>query len=193
MSFDDDIKAAVEVLRKGGVILYPTDTVWGLGCDATNAAAVQKVYDIKRRSDSKAMILLVGNTAQLQRLADGIPDVAYDLIEYSDKPVTIIYDGVRPGSRVAANLLPEDGTVAVRVTHEAFSKALCLAFGRPLVSTSANISGKETPEVFSQIDNEIVAAANYVCASRRDELPGKAHPSTIMRLEADGAFKILRP
>lgn len=193
MSVEEDITRAVEVLRRGGVILYPTDTVWGIGCDATNAAAVKRVYEIKGRSDSKALILLVGSYARLERVADGIPDVARDLIECSDKPLTIVYDGVRPNSHVAPNLLAAEGTVAVRVTHEAFSQALCKAFGRPLVSTSANISGRPAPEVFSQIEGKITSAVDYVCESRRDEKPGHASPSTIMRLEADGTFKILRP
>ncbi len=189
--YRDDIAAAVAALRRGEVILYPTDTVWGLGCDATNAAAVEKIYRIKQRSDSKALITLVGNLAQLERTVDGIPDVAYDLIEYSDRPLTIVYDGAAAGSRIAPNLTAADGTIAVRVTSEPFSRRLCTAFGRPLVSTSANISGTSTPRCFAEIDTAILEAADYVCTSRRDDCR-EARPSAVMRLTADGQFKILR-
>lgn len=184
----DDIRAAVEVLRRGGIILYPTDTVWGIGCDATNAEAVKRVYDIKHREDSKAMITLVADPAMLERTVAGIPDVAYDLIDFSERPLTIIYDrgiGVTPG------LLAEDGSLAVRITTEPFSAALCRAFGRPLVSTSANISGEPTPGVFNDITDEIRSAVDYVCTSRRDETTPHSS-STIMRLSEDGTFSFIR-
>lgn len=187
--YADDIRAAVQVLRKGGVILYPTDTVWGLGCDATNAAAVERVYSIKRRSEAKALITLVADLATLERTVDGIPDVAYDLVTLADKPLTVIYDRARG---VAANIKADDGSLAVRMTSEPFSNALCRSFGRPLVSTSANISGRPTPAVFADIDPDIVAAVDYVCTSRRtDGMPHKA--STIIKLSEDGCFKIIRP
>lgn len=188
----DDIKAAVDVLRRGGVILYPTDTVWGIGCDACNSEAVKKVYAIKRREDAKALITLVGSLAQLERTVKGIPDVAYQLIEYSEKPITIVYDGVAPGSGIAPELLALDATIGVRVTSEAFSQALCKAFGRPLVSTSANISGEPSPSCFAEIGEEIRDAVDYVCESRRNE-NSKAVPSTVMRLSEDGSFKVFRP
>lgn len=187
-----DIRAAVEVLRRGGIILYPTDTVWGLGCDATDDAAVRRIFDIKHRADAKALITLVGSLAQLERTADGIPEVAYDLIEFSERPLTIVYDGALPGARIAPSLLAADGTIGIRLTHEAFSAALCRAFGRPLVSTSANVSGEATPATFADISPDIIAAADYVCTSRRDETR-HAQPSTVMRLSEDGLFKILRP
>lgn len=190
--FNQDIRAAVSVLRKGGVILYPTDTVWGLGCDATNPDAVRKVFAIKRRSDAKALITLVGSLAQLERTVDCIPDVAYQLIEYSERPTTIIYDHPSSSSGIAPELIAADGTIGVRVTTEAFSRALCTAFRQPLVSTSANISGAASPEVFSQISPEIVGAADYVCLSRRDEKQKGARPSSIIRLTAGGLFKIIR-
>ena len=190
--YSEDIKAAVEVLRRGGIILYPTDTVWGLGCDATNSEAVKKVFAIKQRADAKALITLVGSLAQLERTVDGIPEVAYQLIEFSDKPITIVYDGVLPSARIAPELLAPDGTIGVRVTNEEFSRGLCRAFGKPLVSTSANISGKPTPENFSEISPELLEAVDYVCKSRRDDkTPSK--PSTVMRLSEDGSFKIIRP
>ncbi len=189
---NDDIRAAVEVLRKGGIIVYPTDTVWGIGCDATNSAAVRRVFEIKRRIDAKALITLVGSIAQLERTVDGIPEVAYQLIEYSDKPLTIVYDGIAPGSRIVPELLGNDGTIGVRLTVEDFSRELCRAFGRPLVSTSANISGEPTPAYFDEIAKEILDAADYVCTTRRaDRSP--ARPSTVMRLSEDGSFKVIRP
>lgn len=189
--YSEDIRRAVEVLRRGGVIVYPTDTVWGIGCDATNAEAVARVFEIKKRDDAKALITLVGSLAQLERTVDGIPDVAYQLIEYSEQPLTIVYDGVAPGSRIAPALLAPDGTIGVRLTAEEFSSALCRAFGRPIVSTSANISGEPAPTLFSDVDSAILDAADYVCTSRRaDSTPAK--PSTVMRLSADGLFKIIR-
>ncbi len=190
--YTDDIRDAVAAMRKGGVILYPTDTVWGIGCDATNSAAVRKIFDIKRRADAKALITMVGSLAQLERTAEGIPEVAYQLIEYSEKPLTIVYDGAAPHSGIAPELLAPDGSIGIRVTAEAFSKALCIAFGKPVVSTSANISGEPTPATFDDISPEIIAAADYVCTSRRDE-KAAAKPSTVMRLWADGKFKIIRP
>ncbi len=185
---DEDIRSAVEVIRHGGVVLYPTDTVWGLGCDARNSQAVKRIYDIKHRSDHKALITLVCDLAMLERTVSGIPEVAYDLIEYSDKPLTIIYDR---GIGVAAELMGEDSTLAVRVTNEPFSKKLCKMAGVPLVSTSANISGEPTPATFAEITQDIINAVDYVCVSRRDESTPK-QPSTIMRLHEDGTFVVIR-
>lgn len=188
---NNDIRAAVDVLRKGGIILYPTDTVWGIGCDATNSDAVRRVFEIKQRSDAKALITLVGSLAQLERTVAGIPDVAYQLIEFTDRPLTIVYDGVQPSARIAPELLAADGTIGVRVTSEPFSAALCRAFGKPLVSTSANISGHSTPAYFDEIAGEILAAADYVCTTRRDDRT-PARPSTVMRLSEDGTFTVIR-
>lgn len=189
-----DIKAAVDTLRRGGVILYPTDTVWGLGCDATDSAAVRRIFDIKRRADAKALITLVGSLAQLERTVDGIPEVAYQLIEYSERPVTIVFDRPLPQAHIAPELLAADGTLGVRVTSEEFSRGLCEAFRKPLVSTSANISGEAAPAVYTDISPEILAAVDYVCLSRRDEVPDPARkPSSVIRLSEDGLFKILRP
>lgn len=188
---NNDIRAAVDVLRKGGIILYPTDTVWGIGCDATNSDAVRRVFEIKQRSDAKALITLVGSLAQLERTVAGIPDVAYQLIEFTDRPLTIVYDGVQPSARIAPELLAADGTIGVRVTSEPFSAALCRAFGKPLVSTSANISGHPTPAYFDEIAGEILAAADYVCTTRRDDRT-PARPSTVMRLSEDGTFTVIR-
>lgn len=188
-----DIRAAADVVRKGGIILYPTDTVWGIGCDATDSAAVKRVFEIKRRADAKALITLVGSIAQLERTADGIADVAYQLIEFSDRPVTIVYDRPLPAARIAPELVAEDGTIAVRVTAEEFSAGLCNALRRPLVSTSANISGQPAPACFAEISPEIIEAVDYVCLSRRAEAPGAGvRPSSIIRLSEDGLFRIIR-
>lgn len=193
MTFDgQDLRNAVDVLRKGGVILYPTDTVWGIGCDATNSEAVKKVFRIKQRDDAKALITLVGSVAQLERTVEGIPEVAYQLIEFSERPVTIIYDKSAPGAHIAPELQAPDGTIGVRLTNEEFSAALCRTFGKPIVSTSANISGHATPSSFREISQEILDAADYVCTTRRDE-ESAARPSTVMRLSEDGCFKIIRP
>ena len=192
MTRELDIKNAIEVLRKGGVILYPTDTVWGIGCDATNAEAVKRVYDIKQRDDSKALICLVDSDARLQRYVRQVPDVAWQLIDSlqdSDaKPTTLILDGA---VNLAPNLIAEDGSIALRITNEPFSKELCYRFQKALVSTSANISGEPAAQNFCDIDPRIVEAVDYVCWTRRQE--HKPHqPSSIIRLRSDGEVTIIR-
>lgn len=184
----DDIRRAVEVLRRGGVILYPTDTVWGLGCDARNSEAVRRIYKIKQRDDHKALITLVGDLSMLERIVDGIPDVAYDLIEFSERPLTIVYDR---GRNVAPELMGEDGTLGVRLPNDDFARQLCRAAGMPLVSTSANISGQASPACFAEISSDIINAVDYACMTRRDDCK-PAQPSTVMRLSEDGLFKIIR-
>ena len=186
--FDKDINAAVEVMRKGGVILYPTDTVWGIGCDATNPEAVAKVYAIKHREDSKAMICLVDSEARLQRYVRNVPNVAWDVIEMATTPVTVILDGA---ANLAPNLLAEDGSVAMRVTREPFSNQLCYRFQKAIVSTSANISGNPPASNYCDIDPELLAAVDYVCTSRRQEK--KPHtPSSIIRLRPNGEVEVIR-
>ena len=192
MTREQDIKNAVEVLRKGGVILYPTDTVWGIGCDATNPEAVRRVYDIKQRDDSKALICLVDSDSRLQRYVRQVPDVAWQLIDSlkdSDaKPTTIILDGA---VNLAPNLIAEDGSIALRITNEAFSRELCYRFQKALVSTSANISGEPAAQNYCDIDPRIVEAVDYVCWTRRQE--HKPHtPSSIIRLRQDGEVTIIR-
>ena len=147
-----DVKKACEVMQKGGIILYPTDTIWGIGCDATNAEAVKRVYDIKKRADSKAMLVLVDSSVKVDFYVRDVPAVAWDLIDYATKPLTIIYDGAR---NLAENLLAEDGSVGIRVTGEAFSKELCFRFRKAIVSTSANISGQPCASYFSELIEEI--------------------------------------
>ena len=187
-NFDKDINAAVEVMRRGGVILYPTDTVWGIGCDATNPEAVAKVYAIKHREDSKAMICLVDSEARLQRYVRNVPNVAWDVIEMATTPVTVILDGA---ANLAPNLLAEDGSVAMRVTREPFSNQLCYRFQKAIVSTSANISGNPPASNYCDIDPELLTAVDYVCTSRRQEK--KPHtPSSIIRLRPNGEVEVIR-
>ncbi|HJC94754.1 MAG TPA: threonylcarbamoyl-AMP synthase [Candidatus Phocaeicola excrementigallinarum] len=184
----DEIKKACEVMQKGGVILYPTDTVWGIGCDATNEEAVRRVFEIKRRADSKAMLVLVDSPVKVDFYVDEVPEVAWDLIEMTTKPLTIIYDGAR---NLAHNLIAEDGSVGIRVTNEEFSKQLCFRFRKAIVSTSANISGHPAPSVFSEISDEIKKAVDYVVDYRREET-GHPKPSGIIKLGKGGQIKIIR-
>lgn len=183
-----DIAAAVAELRRGGVILYPTDTIWGIGCDARNSRAVRRVFEIKHRAEAKALITLVHSLAALDRIVDEVPEVAEQLIDVAVDPVTIIYDR---GRNVAPELLAEDGSIGVRLTREPFSAALCAAFGGPIVSTSANISGAEPAHCFADIAPEILEAVDYVCTSRRDE-PAVAKASSVIKISSGGLFKILR-
>lgn len=184
----EEAKKCVEVMRKGGVILYPTDTVWGIGCDPTNAEAVKRVFEIKRRADSKAMLLLVDNADRLSRYVGDVPAVAWDLIELTTKPLTIIYDGAR---NIAPALVAEDGSVGIRVTSELFSKELCFRFQKPVVSTSANISGEPTPGNFSEISKEIIDAVDYVVGYKQLDM-GKAKSSGIIKLTANGTVTVIR-
>ena len=187
MKTEDDIKKAVEVMKKGGVILYPTDTVWGIGCDATNADAVAKVYAIKHRDDSKALICLVDSDARIQRYVRNVPEVAWDLLELAEKPTTVILDNA---VNLAPNLIAEDGSIAMRITRESFSKELCYRFQKPIVSTSANISGEPAAQNYCDISEELINAVDYVCWSRRQE--HKPHtPSSIIKLSENGEVKII--
>lgn len=188
MRLEDDVKNAVEVLKKGGVILYPTDTVWGIGCDATNAEAVAKVYKIKQRDGSKAMICLVDSDARLQRYVRDVPNVAWDILDLATKPTTVILDNA---VNLAPNLIAEDGSIAIRITKEAFSHELCYRFQKPIVSTSANISGEEAAQNYSDISQELIDTVDYVCWTRRQE--HKPHtPSSIIKLGQDGEVSIIR-
>ena len=188
MDRKEDIKNAVEVMRKGGVILYPTDTVWGIGCDATNEEAVAKVYKIKQRDDSKALICLVDSDARLQRYVRNVPNVAWDIFDLTTKPTTIILDGA---VNLAPNLIAEDGSIAMRITQEEFSKELCYRFQKAIVSTSANISGQPAAQNFQDIAPELLEAVDYVCYSRRQEK--KPHtPSSIIKLTENGEVTVIR-
>ena len=201
MRYDkEDLQSALRVLREGGVIVYPTDTVWGIGCDATNAEAVAKVYALKEREDSKSMLVLLDSAAKLDYYVD-VPEAAEMLLgvqnteqqtdsyEEETKPMTIIYPNAR---HLAQNLIAEDGSVGIRITNEAFSKALCVQLRRPIVSTSANISGHPTAHFFHEIEQAVMDRADYVCQFRRDD-EAPREPSTIIKVNTDGTFKIIRP
>ena len=192
MTREEDIRNAVETMRKGGVILYPTDTVWGIGCDATNAEAVKRVYGIKQRDDSKALICLVDSDARMQRYFRNVPEVAWQLIDSlkdtDGKPTTLILDGA---INLAENLIAEDGSVGIRITNEPFSKELCYRFQKAIVSTSANISGEPAAQNYGDIDPRILEAVDYVCWSRRQE--HKPHtPSSIIKLKENGEVTVIR-
>ncbi|MBQ9641579.1 MAG: threonylcarbamoyl-AMP synthase [Bacteroidaceae bacterium] len=184
----DEVKKAVEVLKNGGVILYPTDTVWGIGCDATNPEAVKKVYEIKRREDTKALICLVDSDARISRYVRKVADVTWDMIELSERPLTVIYENV---SGLAPNLLAADGSAGIRVTREEFSKELCYRFQKPIVSTSANISGEPTPLTFDDISDEIKQAVDYV-VHYNQRCKEKHKPSSIVKMSENGQFTIIR-
>lgn len=189
----EDLQEALRVLRAGGIIVYPTDTVWGIGCDATNAEAVKRIYALKKREDSKSMLVLLDSPAKLPYYIGEIPDTAWQLLEATDnnedsKPLTIIYPHAR---NLAANLVAEDGSIGIRITSEAFSKALCAQLKHPVVSTSANISGHPAAHFFAEIEQEILDGVDYICRFRRDD-DTPAEPSSIIKLNADGTFKIIR-
>lgn len=188
MTYSEDLRSAVETLKKGGLILYPTDTIWGIGCDATNSDAVKKIYNLKKRADSKSMLVLVNNEAALERIVDEVPDVAWDLLEAVVNPITIIYDGA---VNVAPELVAQDGSLGIRITNEKFSNELCRRLGRPIVSTSANISGEKSPSNFSEITSEIKQGVDYIVEYRRDENK-ESLPSNIVKLGKKGEVKVIR-
>ena len=197
----EDLQEALRVLRSGGIIVYPTDTVWGIGCDATNAEAVARIYALKQREDSKSMLVLLDSAAKLNYYVD-VPEAAEMLLgvqntdyriqtdsdEADQKPMTIIYPNAR---HLAENLIAEDGSVGIRITDEAFSKALCAQLKHPLVSTSANISGHPTAHFYHEIEEGILSGVDYICRFRReDETPHE--PSSIVKVNNDGTFVIIR-
>ena len=183
----EEINKCIEVLENGGLILYPTDTVWGIGCDATNKEAVQKVFKLKQRNDSNALICLVANDAMLEKHVEKVPDLAYDLIDIATKPTTIIYDKPRG---VAENLIASDNTLAIRVASDKFCQYLIGKFKKPIVSTSANISGTNTPKSFQNIDKAILSGVDYVVNLQHDKICDK--PSTIIKLTSDSQVKIIQ-
>lgn len=184
---EQEVENAFETIKKGGIILYPTDTVWGIGCDATNASAVEKVYALKKRSEQKALICLVSDVRMLEKHVYEVPETAYDILEHADKPTTIIYD--KP-INVANNLVADDDTLAIRVTKDPFCQKLLRIMRRPLVSTSANISGEKTPESFEQISPEILNGVDYVVNLQRSKMTSK--PSAIIKLGNNGIVKVIR-
>lgn len=188
MTIEEDIKLACETLRKGGVILYPTDTVWGIGCDATCSDAVKRIFKIKRRADNKALIVMLGSENSLDRYVADIPEIAYDLIEVASNPLTIVYDN---GCNLAPELLGQDGSIGIRISREHFSKRLCQAYKKPIVSTSANISGATTPAIFDEITEEIKNSVDYIVEARRND-KNRHFPSSVIKLSAGGIIKVIR-
>lgn len=182
-----EINKCIEVLKSGGIILYPTDTVWGIGCDATNEEAVKKIYELKQREDSKSMIVIVGNDAMLQKHLKDVPDLAWDIIDLATKPTTIIYPNA---TQLAKNVVANDGSVGIRLVKEGFANQLVQKFGKPIVSTSANTSGKSTPNNFSEIANDIKNGVDYVVNATFDK--GSHQPSSILKLGLKGEIEVLR-
>ncbi|MCH4551030.1 L-threonylcarbamoyladenylate synthase [Aestuariibaculum lutulentum] len=183
-----EINKALEVLKNGGLILYPTDTVWGIGCDATNPEAVKKVYELKKREDSKALICLVADDRMLKKHVKQVPLVALNIIEVTDKPTTIIYDEAQ---NLAENLIAEDGTIAIRIPDDEFCYQLTRRLNGAIVSTSANISGEPTPKSFKEISQEVLKGVDYVVNLHHEKKCDK--PSSIIKLSNNGVVKIIRP
>jgi len=186
---NEDINQALAVLRSGGVILYPTDTIWGLGCDATLPEAVQRIYELKKRIDNKSMIILVDHPGRITSYVESVPEIAFDVIEVADKPLTVIFEGAK---NLAANVInQEDNSIAIRVVKDAFCQQLIQRFKKPIVSTSANISGEPYPASFHQISTELIQGVDYVVTHRKDEL-GLSTPSSIVKIGSNGSVKIIR-
>jgi L-threonylcarbamoyladenylate synthase len=184
-----DVKNALQVLLNGGLILYPTDTVWGIGCDATNPEAVEKIYKLKKRSDSKSMLVLLDSEFRLPQYVTEVPEMAYQLIEVTDKPLTIIY----PGSKnIAPNLSAEDGSIGIRITTDPFCKQLISRLKKPIVSTSANVSGENPPAIYEDIQEFVRLGVDYIVEHRQDD-NNPASPSSIIKLGTGGEIQIIRP
>ena len=188
MNFEDDIQKSLKVLEVGGVLLYPTDTIWGIGCDATNTEAVRKIYHIKSRTEAKSLIILLDHIDKLPTYIEKVPAITGDLLASITNPVTIIYSNAR---KLAPNLIAADGTIAIRIVKDDFCTELIRRFGKPIVSSSANISGFEAPVVFSQVVDEIKNAVDYIVTYKQDYFT-RSKPSTIIRLRDDGMYTIIR-
>jgi L-threonylcarbamoyladenylate synthase len=184
----DDINNAVSVLESGGLILYPTDTIWGIGCDATNTEAVTRIYNLKKREDKKSMLVLIDTEIRLLQYVKDVPEIAWELIEASDKPLTIIYPEAK---NLAANLVAEDGSIGIRIPDHDFCSRLIAKFRKPIVSTSANLSNEKSPQTFHEISEEIKTKVDYIVSyQQKDTDPGRV--STIIKLKLNGEFSILR-
>ena len=184
----DEVAKAFKIIQDGGIILYPTDTIWGIGCDATNTEAVQKIYRLKQRDEAKSMIILLDTDNKLQSYVQEVPEIAYDLIQYAENPLTLVMPGAK---NISTALIAADGSIGVRVTSNEFCQQLIQRLRKPLVSTSANISGKPSPQYFSQIDQEIIDGVDYVVDIDQHSMEIKT-PSTIMRLSPNGSFEFIR-
>jgi len=188
MNFEDDIRNSLKTLRDGGVILYPTDTIWGLGCDATNQAAVEKIFRIKSRCEGRSLIVLVDGDAMLERYVRDIPEIVFELTSVSDTPITIVYP---EGKNLAPGVCNEDGSIGIRICSEPFCNELITRFRRPIISTSAIISAKPSPSNFGEIEDEIIKSAGYVVTYRQEDYR-KNKPSSVIKIDKNGAFKIIR-
>jgi L-threonylcarbamoyladenylate synthase len=184
----DEVAKAFKVLQEGGIILYPTDTIWGIGCDATNAEAIKKIYELKQRDEAKSMIILLDTENKLESYVQEVPAIAYDLIEFAENPLTLIMPGAK---NISPSLVAADGSIGVRVAKHPFCQQLIQRLRKPLVSTSANISGEPSPQNFMQISAEIIDGVDYVVNLDQHDLSAKK-PSTIMRLEPSGRFEFIR-
>jgi L-threonylcarbamoyladenylate synthase len=187
--YNEEIEWCIQILKSGGTILYPTDTIWGIGCDATNPKAVGKVYSIKQRTESKSLIILVDTFDKIAHYVTKVPDVAFDLVKNIDTPVTIIYSGAQ---NLANNVIAPDGTIAIRVVNDAFCQQLISRFGKPIVSSSANVSGDPTPLFFNNISKQIINDVDYTVGINHEKI-NHTKPSTIIRLHENGEFLIIRP
>ncbi len=185
--YEKDIHKAVEVLKNGGIILYPTDTIWGLGCDATNEEAVNRIYQIKKRNNSKSMLILVDDTSRLKEYAY-VPSMAWELIRVTNRPLTIIYPRAR---NLARNLIPKEGTIGIRVVRDDFCRDLIRIFGKPIVSTSANISGQPSPSNFSEISEEIKQSVDYIVQWRQNDTR-HSRPSSVIKLGKNNEVIVIR-
>jgi L-threonylcarbamoyladenylate synthase len=183
-----DIDKSLEVLNAGGIILYPTDTIWGIGCDATNEKAVERIYQIKKRCDQKSMLVLLDNPNKIPSYIDEMPEIAWDLIDFSETPLTIIYSGAK---NLAPNLIAPNGSIGIRISKDEFNQRLIQKFRKPIVSTSANISGNSSPQKFDDIDFEIIDSVDYVVKWKQDDLT-KSQASSIIKLGTTGEIQIIR-
>jgi L-threonylcarbamoyladenylate synthase len=188
MVFNEDIKKSLETLRSGGLLLYPTDTIWGLGCDATSSSAIEKIFKIKSRPESRSLIILVNGEPMLERYVREVPESAFQIIEISDKPMTIIYPG---GKNLAPGICSEDGSVGIRICNDPFCNELISRFRKPVVSTSANLSGKPSPAYFGDIEKEILNAADYIVKYRQNDRQ-KQTASPVIKIDKNGVLQILR-
>lgn len=184
----EDLNKALETLKNGGLILYPTDTIWGIGCDATNKEAVEKIFALKGRDKSKSLIILLHNDNQLASYVNDIPEVAYELIEYADRPLTIVYSKAK---NLAENAIADDGSVGIRIVRHPFCEQLLQRFRKPIISTSANISGDVSPSSFHDISEQIRSGVDYVVEYGQQE-KGDGKSSTVMKLDPSGKFEFLR-
>lgn len=185
---DEELKNALAVLHKGGTLLYPTDTVWGIGCDARSKEAVNKIFKLKQRAEYKSMVVLVSDEKMINRYVKEVPAIAWDLIETAEEPLTIIYPD---GRMLAENIIAADGSVGIRIVKDEFCRNLIHKFGKPIVSTSANISGEPAPSSFQEIKLDIVSKVDYVVNLRQKEV-NNTKPSTIIKIAMNGEFKIIR-